>query len=188
MAGLTVIARIIPAIATFLQDFPALLPPLPDGVACYYCLPSLPPPLLAAVACYHCFAIAAYVCLSLFNTQTCFSAISAMSFAVRFDNRFALSPAVRSMHLPTAARCLSSYLLFIARHSRPVLIRCLFSDDRFRYSLPAVAIRRLLSTVCYLLLLLTFRCPCWLFDIRCLVTCRHRPPKTSFFTFCCHSG
>lgn len=185
MAGLTVIARIIPAIATFLQDFPALLPQLPD---CYYCLPSLPPPLLAAVACYHCFAIAAYVCLSLFNTQTCFSAISAMSFAVRFDNRFSLSPAVRSMHLPTAARCLSSYLLFIARHSRPVLIRCLFSDDRFRYSLPAVAIRRLLSAVCYLLLLLTFRCSCWLFDIRCLVTCRHRPPKTSFFTFCCHSG
>lgn len=59
MAGLTVIARIIPAIATFLQDFPALLPPLPDGVACYYCLPSLPPPLLAAVACYRCFAIVA---------------------------------------------------------------------------------------------------------------------------------
>ena len=53
MAGLTVITHMIPVIAAFLQDFPAL-PPLPDGVACYYCLPSLPPPLLAAVACYRC--------------------------------------------------------------------------------------------------------------------------------------
>ena len=95
-------------------------------------------------------AIVAYVCLSLFNTQTCSSVASAMSFAVRFGNRFALSPAVRSMHLPTAARCLSSYLLF-TRHSRPMLIRCLFPGDRYRYSLPAVAIRHSPLAVCCLL-------------------------------------